>query len=166
MFEGAVVENDASDWVRGLDLLNLLGLSVGIFDLLSKLADVSPVLVDRFGNKLLFFLIFPKQWRVSPFIFCRILCHLITDFVEVVKDFLGVFLDVRIIADFIVIVGFKELKLFFFKYFSVGVLFLLHSHQDLRSFGLVNVVHLVVNLHESTHNIIYRTDHLGYGFKQ
>lgn len=128
MFEGAVVKNDASNWVRGFDLLNLLGLSVGIFDLLSKLADISPVLVDRFGNKLLFFLVFPEQRRVGPFIFCRILCHLIADFVEVVQDFLRVFLNVRIIADFIVIVRFKKLQLFFFKYFSVRVFFLLHSH--------------------------------------
>ncbi len=165
LFERAVIKNDASNWMRWLNLLNLLRLGVGIFDLLSKLTDISPVLVNGFSDKLLFFLIFPKQRRVGPFIFCGIFCHLIADFVEVIEDFLWVFLNVSIIANFIVIVRLKELELFFLKYFSVGVLFLLHSDQNFRPFDLVNVIHFVVNFYESTDYVIYWTDNLGNCFK-
>ncbi len=44
----------------GFDLLNLLRLSIGVLNLLSKLANVGPVLIDGFRDKFLFFLILPE----------------------------------------------------------------------------------------------------------
>jgi hypothetical protein len=61
LFERAVVEDDAADGVGGFDLLDLFGLGVGVFDLLSELADVSPVFVDGFGDELFFLLVFPEE---------------------------------------------------------------------------------------------------------
>ena len=81
LLKWAVIKNDTSDWMWWLDFLNLLWLSIWVFDLFTQLTDISPVLIDRFCNEFLFLLILPKQWWVGPFIFCWIFCDLIAPFV-------------------------------------------------------------------------------------
>lgn len=150
----------------GLYFLNLLRLSIRIFDLFSQLTDISPVFVDGLGDKLFLLLILPEQWWVGPLVLRRVLCDLIAPFMEVVHDLWGVFLNVWIIANLVVIVWLKELDFLFLKGFSVGVFLLLHSGQNLSALCLVKVVHFVMDLDETADDIINRADYLSYGLKQ
>lgn len=148
------------------DFLNLLRLSIRIFDLFSQLTDISPIFVDGFGDKLFLLLIFPEKWWVGPLVFWGVFCDLVAPLMQVVDDLWGVLLNVCIVADLVVIVGLKELDLLFLESFSVGVFLLLHSGQNLCAFCLVKIVHFVVDLDETADDIIDRTDYLSYGLKQ
>ena len=60
LFERTVIKNDAADWMRAFNLLNLFALSIGVLDLLSELRNIHPVIVYNVFDKFLLSFVLPK----------------------------------------------------------------------------------------------------------
>ena len=117
------------------------------------------MLYDTF-DEFLFAGILPEKLGVCPFVLSAVFCDLGADFVEVVVNFHRIFLDISVIADFIVGESLWHFYFFLFSLFFHSILLFLHTCQHLLSFLLINIIHFILNLHKSTDNIMNRTDDL------
>lgn len=66
-----------------LDLLDFLTFAVGVFDLLSKLSNIHPVIVYNLLYEFLLALVFPEKRSVGPLVLAAVFGDLIADFVQI-----------------------------------------------------------------------------------
>lgn len=75
-------------------------------------------------------------------------------------------MDIDVVAYLEVEETFYWLDLLFLNVFAVWILLLLHSGQHLLPSFFVDLVHLVLDFGETTHDIVDRTDYLSYRLQQ
>ena len=128
MFERSIIQNNTSNRMRTLDLLNLLGLGVRILYLLSELGDIRPIRVNNRPYELFLSWILPKQRGVGPFVFSPIFCHFNATFIQIVDNLWRILLDVTVVTNLIITNNVSKFQLLLFISLSVRVFLFLHSY--------------------------------------